>query len=117
MCFINSILSTSSGRDRLDVFYQLDYLVGIDSMCFINSTSSGKDRLDRSARISLDSRLLGVSRAACNRGYQRLHNAEQRLRQDTDTLEATGTPTVAQMGTFQARLQEVTSAYLLCFKG
>ncbi len=29
------MLSTSSGRDRLDVFYQLDL-----------STSSGKDRLD-----------------------------------------------------------------------
>ena len=35
MCFINSILSTLSGRDRLDVFYQLDFIqVRIDSMCF-----------------------------------------------------------------------------------
>ncbi len=32
---INSILSTSSGKDRLDVFYQLDLV-----------TASGKDRLD-----------------------------------------------------------------------
>ena len=35
MCFINSILWTSSGKDRLDVFYQLDL-----------ATASGKDRLD-----------------------------------------------------------------------
>ena len=35
MCFSNSILSTSSGKDRLDVFYQLDL-----------ATASGKDRLD-----------------------------------------------------------------------
>ncbi len=25
MCYINSILSISSGKDRLDVFYQLDF--------------------------------------------------------------------------------------------
>ena len=35
MCFINSILSTLSGKDRLDVSYQLDL-----------ATASGKDRLD-----------------------------------------------------------------------
>ncbi len=58
MCFINSILSTLSGRDRLDVFYQLDFIqVRIDSMCFyqldfiqvrIDSMCfyPGKDRLD-----------------------------------------------------------------------
>ena len=26
ICFINSILSTLSGRDRLDVLYQLDFI-------------------------------------------------------------------------------------------
>ena len=35
MCFINSILSTSSGRYRLNVFHQLDL-----------ATASGKDRLN-----------------------------------------------------------------------
>ena len=51
ICFINSILSTLSGRDRLDVLYQLDFrfypfhLVRIDSMCFIHSISSG-ERID-----------------------------------------------------------------------
>ena len=51
---IYHVLVSQTGRiNRLDVFYQLDFidfcLVGIDSMCFINSilsTSSGKDRLD-----------------------------------------------------------------------
>ena len=49
MCFINSILSTSSGRDRLDVLYQLDF-IGRDRLDVFYqldlSTSSGKDRLD-----------------------------------------------------------------------
>ena len=51
------MLVPQTGRiNRLDSFYQLDYrlhLVGIDSMCFINSTSSGKDRLDRSGLASI----------------------------------------------------------------
>ena len=47
ICFINSILSTLSGRDRLNVFYQLDFIqVRIDSMCFI------KDRLDVNSILS-----------------------------------------------------------------
>ena len=77
-------------------FYRL-YLVGIDSMCYINSTSSGKDRLN--VFYQLDSRSLGekasfegelISRLsmACNKGA--------RLRQGTETLEATGTPTADQ---------------------
>ncbi len=33
------------GKDRLDVFYQLDFIqVRIDSMCFINSISRGSTR-------------------------------------------------------------------------
>ena len=83
ICFINSILSTSSGRDRLDVLYQLDF-IGRDRLDVFYqldlSTSSGKDRLDvfyrSGGRISLDSKPLGrrkqVSRAAMNRGYLRL---------------------------------------------
>ncbi len=47
MCFINSILSTSSGRDRLDVFYQLDL-----------STASGKDRLDSRGKASFEGGLI-----------------------------------------------------------
>ncbi len=38
---VPKINSTLSGRDRLDVFYQLDFIqVRIDSMCFINSILS-----------------------------------------------------------------------------
>ncbi len=32
MCYINSILSISYGKDRLDVFYHLDYFERIDSI-------------------------------------------------------------------------------------
>ncbi len=54
MCFINSILSTSSGRDRLDVLYQLDFIGRdrLDVFYQLNlSTSSGKDRLNVFHRI------------------------------------------------------------------
>ena len=84
MCFINLILSTSSGKDRLDVFYQLDL-----------ATASGKDRLDSRSlggKASFEGGLIWLCTLACNEGA--------RLRQCTETLEATGTPTAAQMGTF-----------------
>ncbi len=88
----------SSGKDRLDVFYQLDL-----------STASGKDRLD--------SRSLG-GKASFEGDLIWLYSSNEgaRLRQGTETLEATGTPTAAQSSSDGDLLSlRSHSSYLLCF--